>query len=304
MIEIFLRILTHNILPVFIVVAAGWVGAHVFKMDVKGLSQASVNIFLPCLIFSTLATAKIDFNQSGRMALFCLLTVLLAGAITWAAARGLRLSSSATAGLMLVVMFTNVGNFGLPVVSFAFGPEALAQATVYMVSMNILLYTLGVAMISGGGLNLGDTALRLVKMPIMHSVVFAALALGLRIAIPEPVMQAVNVLGQGALPAMLIVLGMQLYYSKWTQTPLTWLAVGLRLVVIPLAMLPISASMGFTLTARQAGMLEAATPTGVATTLLAMEHCVEPEFVNNVVFLSTLMSAFSLTPLIFFLRIV
>jgi predicted permease len=52
----------------------------------------------------------------------------------------------------------------------------------------------------------------------------------------------------------------------------------------------------------QAGMLQAATPVGVSTTLLATEYEVKPDFVNSAVFLSTLLCALTLTPLIMVFR--
>ncbi|MEI9814263.1 MAG: hypothetical protein WDO18_17175 [Acidobacteriota bacterium] len=48
------------------------------------------------------------------------------GAIGFAAAKTLRLDRSTLRAFIMVVMFSNGGNYGLPVVRFAFGQEALA----------------------------------------------------------------------------------------------------------------------------------------------------------------------------------
>ena len=60
--------------------------------------------------------------------------------------------------------------------------------------------------------------------------------------------------------------------------------------------------MGISGPARQAGVLLASMPSAVITTILAMEFDVEPTFVTNVVFITTLISPVTLTLLIAYLR--
>ena len=50
--------------------------------------------------------------------------------VGYAAARGLALGGTHLRSFMMIVMFSNTGNYGLPVVRFAFGPQALTDATV------------------------------------------------------------------------------------------------------------------------------------------------------------------------------
>ena len=54
--------------------------------------------------------------------------------------------------------------------------------------------------------------------------------------------------------------------------------------------------------ARQAGTLQSAMPSAVIGTILATEYDVEPTFVTSVVLLTTLLSPFTLTPLLRWLR--
>ena len=57
-----------------------------------------------------------------------LLAVLITGAmglVSSVAAKGLGLDGKYLRAFLMVVMFSNGGNYGLPVVKFAFGPEAL-----------------------------------------------------------------------------------------------------------------------------------------------------------------------------------
>jgi len=56
--------------------------------------------------------------------------------------------------------------------------------------------------------------------------------------------------------------------------------------------------MGLTGPARQAGVILASMPVAVVTTILALEFEIAPAFVTSAVFVSTVLSPLTLTPLI------
>ena len=72
----------------------------------------------------------------------------------------------------------------------------------------------------------------------------------------------------------------------------------------PLVALGLVSLLGLTGPARQAGVVLASMPVAVVTTILALEFDVAPAFVTSAVFLSTLLSPLTLTPLIAYLRLV
>ena len=300
--DILLEILINDIFPIFLVAGLGWLLAWRLRTDAKLFSQVAVHALLPGLIFQTFITTQVNLIETGRMVLFCLLVVTASGVIAHLIAQGLHLDRASTIGVMVVVMFTNVGNFGLPLAAFAFGDAALAHATVYFVVMNILLYTAGVALFSGGRLKWSQALTELLHQPILYSIFLAGLVRLLNIQLPSPVLRSVDLLAKAAIPAMLLVLGMRLYQSRIEWKPVLWLAVLLRLVIVPVVVIPLGYALQLSGPAMQAGMLQAATPVGVSTTLLATEYEVKPDFVNSAVFLSTLLCALTLTPLIMVFR--
>jgi malate permease and related proteins len=66
--------------------------------------------------------------------------------------------------------------------------------------------------------------------------------------------------------------------------------------------LALSSLLGITGTARQAAVILSSMPVAVVTTILALEFGLAPEFVTSAVFISTVASPLTLTPLIAFLR--
>ena len=75
----------------------------------------------------------------------------------------------------------------------------------------------------------------------------------------------------------------------------------MRLIIAPLLAMGLSKVFGMTGPAYQAVVLEAAMPVAVLTTILATEFDAQPSFVTAAVLVSTLLSPFTLTPLLAFL---
>jgi hypothetical protein len=102
------------------------------------------------LVFNLLMTSRMTGAQFGRMAAMSVLVTLTMGLVARLVAVPLRMSRPELSAFLLVVMFSNSGNYALPVVLFAFGNEALAFASVYFVVSAILVYTFGVFVAASG----------------------------------------------------------------------------------------------------------------------------------------------------------
>src|SRR5262245_62381289 len=89
------------------------------------------------------------------LALLVMLTMAVAGALVSLA---LRLTRAESTVFLLVVMFSNGGNYGLPVVSFAFGDEALSYGTVFFLTGSVLTNTIGAFLAAAGRRSLGHAA--------------------------------------------------------------------------------------------------------------------------------------------------
>ena len=124
--NLLLSILADDILPIFAIAAVGFLLARHFDTSVKTVSKVSFNALSPCLVFDQLVTSKITGSEFGRIALFCVLLTAAMGLAARLAAVPLRLDRQTVSSFLLVVMFSNSGNYALPVVLFAFGREALA----------------------------------------------------------------------------------------------------------------------------------------------------------------------------------
>ena len=204
--------------------------------------------------------------------------------------------------MLITSMFANNGNYGLPLVAFAFGQDALAHSSIYVVFSSLLTNTLGVLIASLGHLDLKHACLGIFKVPTFYAVMLAALLNEFQINIPLPVDRTVSLVAGAGVPLMILLLGLELRQLNWTNNlSALGLSTGIRLLAGPLLGLAFTSVLGITGSGRQAGIMEASMSAAVANTNLAGEYRLDSSLVAATVLISTLLSPLTLTPLIILL---
>ena len=296
-------IFASDILPIFIIAGVGFLLARRFGASVKTLATVTFNALSPCLVFDQLVSAQISGSQSLRVAAFCVLLTIAIGIAARLTTLPLRLDRTTLSSFLLVAMFSNSGNYALPVVLFAFGKEALAFASVYFVTSAILIYTAGILVAASGHGSVRTALARLFRVPAVYAVAAAIIVLATGAVVPVAVMRPIRLLSDAAIPVMLLVLGMQLERATTPRHPIAVAAaVVLSLVVAPILAFGLTAVLGLAGAARQAAIIEASMPAAVITTVLALEFDLDAGFATNVVFFTTLLSPITLVLLIAYLQ--
>jgi len=298
-VNLLLSIFASDILPIFVIAGIGFLLARKLQANVKTLSHVVFYALVPCLGFRLLVTSKMTGPQVGRMALMAILVTAAMGALARIVAIPFNLKRAELSAFLLVVMFSNGGNYGLPVVLFAFGTDALSHATMYFVTSSILTYTVGVFLAAAGRRSVSQALIGITKIPAIYGIAAAMIVIAAGITLPMALMRPIGMLSDAALPTMVLVLGMQLERARVPERPsLVAVAVVLSLIAAPFVALGLAALLGLSGPARQAGVILASMPVAVVTTILALEFEISPAFVTSAVFVSTLLSPLTLTPLI------
>jgi len=298
-----LSILVSDILPIFVIAAVGFLLERRLSGSVKNLSAIAFNALSPCLIFNQLVTSRLSGSAVGRMALYCILLTFAMGLAARLCALPLGLDRRSLSSFLVVVMFSNSGNYALPLILFAFGPEALSHASVYFVTSAILVYTVGVFIAASSGLSLRRALAGILRVPALYALAAAGAIAVLHINPPLTLMRPIGMLSDAALPTMLLILGMQLKRAVAPNRPIVvGAAVALSLFVAPIIGIGLTVLLGLSGAARDAAIVLASMPAAVVTTVLALEFDLDSSFVTSVVLVSTLMSPLTLALLIAYLR--
>src|SRR5207237_6002370 len=140
--------------------------------------------------------------EAGRTILMAVLVTAAMGLLARVAAIPLGLNRAELSAFLLVSMFSNGGNYGLPVVMFAFGTEALAHGTVYFVTSAILTYTFGVLIAAAGKRSMARAVAGIARAPAVYGVAAPSLVLVTGLSVPGAVRGPVHLLRYAALPQM------------------------------------------------------------------------------------------------------
>jgi predicted permease len=292
----------NNILPILLLGGAGFALGKLLHIDARSLGRVVFYIFSPVLIFNLLLQNRLNLSEAVGVMSMTLCTVAIMGLLTFLLGSLFRLERSALTSILITTMFANTGNYGLPLVSFAFGEKALSYAGIYFVTTTFLFYTVGVLIASLGHMNLRDAAIGLFKIPTMYAVILAILINIFKVQIPAPLQRAIELAAGGTIPLMLILLGVELTRVQLSGSLRAMqLSVALRLLIAPFVALVLAALFGIQGFARQGSVTEASMPSMVSATVLATEYQLDSKLVTAIVFISTLLSPLTLTPLLVFL---
>jgi predicted permease len=292
----------NNILPILLLGGAGFSLGKLLHIDSRSLGRVVFYIFSPVLIFNLLLQNRLNLSEAIGVISLTLCTVTIMGLLTWLLGTLFHLERPVLTSILITTMFANTGNYGLPLVSFAFGEKALSYAGIFFVTTTFLFYTVGVLIASLGHMNFKEAALGLLKIPTMYAVLLAILINALGIQIPAPLDRTIQLAAGGTIPLMLILLGVELTRVELSGSLRAMqVSVVLRLLVAPLIALILTGLFGIQGFARQGSVTEASMPSMVSATVLATEYQLDSKLITAIIFISTLLSPLTLTPLLVFL---
>ncbi len=298
----YLALFFNNLFPILLAAAVGYALARWLKINPRPLSQVIFYVFSPVLVFNLINHSQLSNQDLLRTLVFTVVLIGCVGLLTFLAGRILRFDRKILAAVMITAMFMNAGNYGLPLTSFAFGEEALAFASVFFVINAVSTNTVGIVIASSGSTSVWNAIKGLVKFPAIYALGLGVLFLQFKWPLPSGVERTVTLLSNAAIPCMLVLLGMQLVNIKLDGRLLPLILTGsMRLLVAPLLAFGLTRLFGMSGPSYQAVVVEAAMPAAVMTTILATEFEAEPTFVTTAVLVTTLLSPFTLTPLLAFL---
>lgn len=191
-----------TVFPLFVVALSGYLYGRRRPSDIEFANRANMDIFVPALIFHSLATQTFPLSQYQSLALGGVVVILGSGLICYPLIRLLGINVRT---FLPPMMFNNSGNLGLPLIVLAFGEAALPAAVILFIIENTLHMTLGIALVDRH-----NPPLALLKTPMMLAT-FAGLGWSLYGApLPEAVALPTDMLGQISIPLMLFTLGIRI----------------------------------------------------------------------------------------------
>lgn len=293
-----LGIFVNVLAPVFALAALGYFAGPRLKLEARTLTRLAYFVLIPAFTFDALSTARIEPQLALRMTVYAALTHLACAALGFGVARLLGRPAPMVAAYTMSAVFGNVGNFGLPIIQFRFPDEAAALeiSTVYFLAISTLAFMVSVAAVNWEKNGGWRAALAVVQTPALLAVPPALLVNALGLALPPILTRPLELLAAAMIPTMLIALGVQLTGAGLPRFNAdVWLASAVRLLGGPALAALLALPFGLSGLERSIGIIQAAMPTAVLASIIALENDTLPSFVITTVLVSTLASLATLT---------
>lgn len=262
-----------------------WVRAG-FEYRMEFITRLCMTLSVPALVFTALMKTEIDPSA--------LTSVVFAAALAYGALTLAFWGLTAIMGLdrrtfLAPLIFGNTGNVGLPLALFAFGQTGLGYAVVVFAVMILWSFTFGVWIVAGGG-----SPARLLREPIMGATLLGGLFLWQGWQTPVWLTNSLDLIGQIAIPLMLITLGVAVARLNARRLGRAlWLSVLRASICLGIA-LGAGLLFGLPPVALAVLILQVTTPVAVTSYMLAEKYGADAESVAGLVIASTLLSVITL----------
>lgn len=290
----------YNVLfPITLIAGLGFLLDKRFQLETKSLSRIVVYLASPALVFSSVSRSTLAAEELWQLLAFTVLMMLIMAAVSGVAAKVLRLNRKTASAFTLSGTLINAGNFGLPFIAFAFGDAGLGRAVIIYTGTSIVANTLGVFLASRGSASMWKSLQNVLTVPLPYALLAGLLVNFRVISLPLPLEKSFALLGNAAVPVMLVILGAQLARVQLgKQLPLVSFAGGIKLLLAPVigvALVRVLLLHGMT---ASIAIIQTSMPTAVISIVLAEEFGSDARFVSSAVVVSTAFSLFSLSILL------
>ena len=276
--------------PVMILAAIGYGWSRLgYDYPISFVTQLAMTFAVPCLIFVALMSSQIETDALAELTLASLVgyvaIALVFLAVLWMS--GLSLQT-----FLAPLTFGNTGNLGLPLALFAFGDDGLGYAVVVFAVTTILAFTVGAWVVAGAG-----SLTRMLREPIVWATVLGGVFVWQGWQTPLILTNALELVGQMAIPLMLITLGVALARLQAQSLGRALGLAVLKLGVCVAVAFGVATVFALDPIASAVLIVQLATPVAVTSYLLAQKYGADGQAVASLVVVSTLLAVVSL-PLI------
>lgn len=294
-----------KVMVLFVLIIVGYAARklNVFSDHVtKGLNSILIKITLPALIISSLQKefSVTLLGQSAQLLIISFSVYAASFVFAMIFPYIIKTDPKERGVHQFVIMFSNVGFMGFPVLNAVFGGESLFYAAIYNLPFNLLTFTVGVMLLvwnKESGLKIDRS--HIINPNVVAVIIGFSLFL-LSIKLPVFIGEPIKMVGDITIPLSMIVVGAMLTRVKFYHIFTNWriyVVSFLRLILIPLAAYFILKNIVTDKLLLGVIVIIVAMPAAVSTPILAEEYGANSDVAAKSVFISTLFSILTI-PLI------
>lgn len=266
-------------------------------------SPVLTNVLLPATILKSMMGLNVSLGSDELFYVIALFFIMMgvAGCIGVIASRALKCSVDDRGVILCVIMYMNISFVGFPLVESYYGSEGMLFACLSCVPMNILMFSAGVAAISGDKTD-GMKLKQILNVPLVATLV-GVVFMAMNFRIPEVVIETIHSLANATVPVSMIILGSSLaaipFKSAFNDFRI-YVVAAMRLIICPVATYLLLKLFVKDEVLLGTITILASTPVAVLMTPLCVQYGRDDQLPSKSIFISTLLSVFTM-PLIIWL---
>lgn len=263
-------------------------------MESATLVTLNLYFFVPIYLFIRVLESTLAWSDILLVGVAVLLPLAVLGVLMQLLLARTTISNETLAALLVGGLFSNCGNFGVPVAEIAFGPRGGEVQAIIVLFANFSIFSIAYMILAMGKGADASAVLNYFRLPYFYCLVAALMIrdLGIRPYVPEWMLESARTIAAGLVPIALVTLGAQLARrARWPDWPRLSGALLLKLLLLPVASLLLVRAMGLWPWPGVVIVLAATAPAAINPLLLAMQLDGDVDTISDCVFWSTLFSA-------------
>ncbi len=292
-----------TIAPIFILIALGWIAARTGFMPESILGPLNRLIYyfaIPAFLFHAISNFPLAQGFNVQVVGVTLGTVIVFYLCGWVLTKILPISPQKAGATIQSACHSNAGYVGLPVAFYILGDAGLAQAGIIsgflMIVQNVMSSTILQAYSQEKSLS-GHFSLvvQYLKNPVIIGSLVGIMASGLEIPVPRVIDRTLNMLGDLAPAAALLLIGASLSFKAMSSRKrIISITVVTKLILLPLAALFIFKLLALDIKDYLPALILLATPTATVAYVMSKQMGSDSEIAVATISATTIISAVTL----------
>lgn len=266
------------------------------EKDIDPLNKIVMYILMPCMIFSALYSADMSLLPTLGILPFVILTASIgSGVISYIVLKRLHYDDKKIWSVLVTVMIANTAFMGYPVNLGVYGHPGFLRAIFCDLATTCMFLLLSFVLVLKFGGTVKRAFRKILLFPPLWAVVLGISFNLLNIPIGSVLDKTVNYLADGAIPLIMISLGLSIELGGLARSKAMVIFTSIvKLGVFPLIALIVVSLLGLTGLQHDVGIIEAAMPSGMLSLLLAITYKLDYELTSDCILINTVISLITL----------
>ena len=266
------------------------------EKDIDPLNKIVMYILMPCMIFSALYSADMSLLPTLGILPFVILTASIgSGVISYIVLKRLHYDDKKIWSVLVTVMIANTAFMGYPVNLGVYGQPGFLRAIFCDLATTCMFLLLSFVLVLKFGGTVKRAFREILLFPPLWAVVLGISFNLLNIPIGPVLDKTVNYLADGAIPLIMISLGLSIELGGLARSKAMVIFTSIvKLGVFPLIALIVVSLLGLTGLQHDVGIIEAAMPSGMLSLLLAITYKLDYELTSDCILINTVISLITL----------